>query len=98
MALSVFGRGNGYRTHRDFLEGWLALTPDSNVIRLSHVVTLSVDRELDERYPLTFAAGQTVRYRDGTSERVPRHRAKGWPDTPFTCEEHLVKLDELTDG
>ncbi len=37
-----------------------------------------------------------MRYRDGTSERIFQDRAKGRSISPFTHEEHQVKLDELT--
>ncbi|MCC6198489.1 MAG: MmgE/PrpD family protein [Burkholderiales bacterium] len=97
MALSVLGKGNGYKTHRSFLEGRLDLSPDSDVVRLARTIELTVDRELDERYPLTFVADLMVRYRDGSSERVFQDQAKGRPTSPFTPQEHQAKLDELTD-
>lgn len=97
MALSALGKGNGYKTHRNFLEGRLDLSPDSDVIRLARSIKLTVDPALDQRYPLTFVADATVRYRDGTSERVFHDRAKGRATSPFTPEEHAAKLDELTD-
>jgi 2-methylcitrate dehydratase PrpD len=96
MALSALDKGNGYRTHRAFLEGKLRLTPDSDVIQLARRIKLHVDRELDEKYPRTFAADVTVRYRDGTSEHIFLDRAKGRPNNPFTPAEHQAKLDELT--
>lgn len=96
MALSALDMGNGYRTHRAFLEGKLRLTPDSEVMRLARMIKLQVDRDLDEKYPRTFAADVTVQYRDGTNEHIFLDRAKGTPNNPFTPAEHQAKLDELT--
>jgi 2-methylcitrate dehydratase PrpD len=96
MALSALGRGNGYKTHRAFLEGRLDLGPDSDVMRLARRVKLEVAKDLDEKYPF-FVADVTVRFKDGTSEHYFQERAKGSPIKPFTPAEHQAKLDELTD-
>jgi 2-methylcitrate dehydratase PrpD len=97
MALSALGLGNGYKTHRAVLEGELQLTPDSDIIALAGRIKLHVDRDLDARYPRTFAADVTVRYRDGSSQHIFLDKVKGTPANPFTREEHQAKLDELTE-
>jgi 2-methylcitrate dehydratase PrpD len=97
MALSALGMGNGYKTHMAVLQGTLKLTAESEVIRLASKIRLHISRDLDERYPRTFAADVTVRYRDGTSEHLFLDRVKGTPNNPFTREEHQAKLDELTE-
>lgn len=96
MALSVLGKGNGYRTHRDFLDGKLKLTPDSDAIQFARRIKLEVDTDLDRKYPY-FVADVTVKYRDGTSQHLFRERARGSPNHPFTRDEHQAKLDELTE-
>ena len=96
MALAAFGRGNGYRTHRDFMEGRLDLSPDSGVMDLARRIRLHVAPDLDEAYRF-FVADVTVRFRDGTSEHHFQERAKGSPVKPFTAAEHTAKLHELTD-
>lgn len=96
MALSTLGRGNGYKTHRDFLEGRLRLAPDSDVLGLARRIKLSVSQELDEKYPRKFVADVTVRYADGSTQDLFVDRVTGRPDKPFTPEEHQAKLDELT--
>jgi 2-methylcitrate dehydratase PrpD len=96
MALSAFGRGNGYRTHRDFLEGRLDLSPQSEVMDLARRIKLDVARDLDERYRF-FVADVTVHFRDGSSEHHFQERAKGSPIKPFTPQEQQGKLDELTE-
>ena len=97
MALAALGKGNGYATHRSFLQGELKLDEDSDVIRLARKIKLVVSPELDRRYVRDFAADLTVRYRDGSSEHLFLDRAKGMPSNPFTPEEHRAKLGELAD-
>jgi len=95
MALSVLGKGNGYQTHRAFLDGKLRLTPDSDVITMAKRITLKVDKDLDAQYR-KFVADVTISYRDGSTEHIFVDKATGRPDKPFTAEEHKAKLDELT--
>lgn len=95
MALAALGKGNGYATHRSFLQGDLKLGEDSEVIRLARKVKLSVSAELDQRYVRDFAADLTVHFRDGSSQHIFLDRAKGMPSNPFTPEEHRAKLSEL---
>lgn len=96
MALSTLGLGNGYRTHRDFLEGRPRLTPDSEVLGLARRIKLTVSHDLDQKYPRKFVADVTVRYADGSTQALFVDRVTGRPDKPFTPEEHRAKLDELT--
>jgi 2-methylcitrate dehydratase PrpD len=96
MALSILGRGNGYQTHRDVLEGRLLLGPDSDVLAMARRIKLSVSTELDQKYPRKFVADVTVRYKDGSSQDIFVDRVTGRPDKPFTVQEHQAKLDELT--
>jgi 2-methylcitrate dehydratase PrpD len=95
MALSALNMGNGYATHRSFLQGDLKLSEESDVIRFAHRINLHVSPELDERYPRNFVAELTVRYSDGTSEHIFLDHAKGMPSNPFAAEEHRSKLNEL---
>lgn len=97
MALSALDLGNGYKTHRDFLEGRMQLPPDGEVIQLARRIKLEVSRELDEKYGLVFVADVTVHYNDGTKQQIFVERATGSPNRPFTPEQHQLKLDELTD-
>jgi 2-methylcitrate dehydratase PrpD len=94
MALSILGVGNGYKTHRAFLEGGLRLTPDSEVMSLARKIKLHLAPELDDRY---FVADVTVHFQDGSSEHLYLDRVSGRPDKPFTPEEQQAKLDELTE-
>jgi len=96
MALAALGLGNGFKTHRDFMEGRLDLSSESPAIRLAKRVHMSVGPELDENYK-HFVADVTVHFSDGTSARRFQERSKGSPGKPFTPEEFRTKLDELTD-
>ncbi len=96
MALSVLGMGNGYQTHRDYLEGRLSLAEDSAPIQLARKITLTVSPEMDAQHPRTFAADMTVHFADGSSVELYNDRIKGGPLNPFTREEMRAKFDELT--
>jgi 2-methylcitrate dehydratase PrpD len=96
MALAALGRGNGYATHRQLLDGELWNGEESPVVDLARRITLTVSPELDERFPRTFAADVTVTYDDGTSEELFVDHASGTPDSPFTADGHWVKLSDLT--
>jgi 2-methylcitrate dehydratase PrpD len=96
MALSALGKGNGYKTHRAFMEGKLDLSPDSEVMNFAKRIKLEVAKDLDEKYQF-FVADVTVHFKDGASEHYFQERAKGSPIKPFTPQEQQEKLDELTD-
>ena len=95
MALSVLGIGNGYRAHRDFMEGKIDLAPGSKAHDMTQRMRLTVSPELDEKYRF-FVADVTVHFKNGTSEHYFQERAKGSPIKPYTPLEHQAKLDELT--
>jgi len=96
MALAATGKGNGYRTHLDFLEGRLQLPPDSDVIQLARRMKLEASTELDEKYGMRFVADVTARYKDGTTQHVLIDKVPGRAEMPYTPAQHRAKLDELT--
>lgn len=96
MALSVLGKGNGFQAHRAILEGRLDLGPGSALRNMLEKVKIEVSQELDAKYP-HFIADVTVRYKDGSSEHIFEEQSKGSPMKPFTPEEHMKKLDDLTE-
>jgi 2-methylcitrate dehydratase PrpD len=97
MALAATGKGNGYRTHLDFLEGRLQLPAESKVMQLARKIKLQVSTELDGKYPMRFVADATARFRDGTTQHVFIDKVPGRADAPYTPEQHRAKLDELTE-
>ena len=96
MALSALQKGNGYATHLDFVQGALLLDEESDVMRFARRIKLNPSPELDERYPRNFVAQVSIHYKDGTVEDLFVDHAKGMRSNPFTAEEHLSKLSELT--
>ena len=97
MALAALGKGNGYATHRDFLEGRLKLDKDSEVIQFASKIRMIVSKDLDQRFVRNFIADLTVHFSDGGSQHIFLDKAKGMPSNPFTPQEHAAKLHELTD-
>src|SRR5207253_3975219 len=96
MALAATGKGNGYRTHLDFLEGRLQLPPESDVIQLARRMKLKASKELDEKYGMRFVADVTAHYRDGSTQHVFIDKVPGRAEQPYTPEQHRAKLEELT--
>lgn len=96
MALSVLGKGNGFQAHHAILEGSLDLGPGSEVRNMLEKVKIEVSPELDAKYKY-FVADVTVNYKDGTSETIFQEQSKGSPMKPFTPDEHMKKLDDLTE-
>jgi 2-methylcitrate dehydratase PrpD len=96
MALAALGKGNGYKTHRAFMEGKVDLSPDSEIMNFARRIKLNVAKELDDKYKF-FVADVTVHFKNGASEHYFQERAKGSPIKPFTPEFFNSKLDELTE-
>lgn len=96
MALSALGKGNGFQAHHAILEGTLDIGAGSEVGTLLNKVKIEVSPELDATYKY-FVADVTVHYRDGTSEHIFEEQSKGSPMKPFTPDEHMKKLDDLTE-
>ncbi len=96
MALAALGLGNGYATHRAFLEGHLRLDEKSEAIQLAQRMQLRVSQDLDQKYVRNFVADLIVRFQDGTTEHQFVDLVKGMPGNPFTPQEHRAKVEELT--
>lgn len=96
MALAVLDRGNGYRTHRDFLAGKLDLGPDTDVIRLARKIKITEVPELDEKYLEKFVADVTIVFNDQKEESVFIENSKGTPENQLGNVEIEGKINELT--
>ncbi len=95
MALAVLGLGNGYRSHKDFMDGKLDLSEGSVALEMTRKMKLEVDTELD-KYPY-FVADVTLHFKDGSTAHCFEERAKGSPLKPYKDGEHELKLFELTE-
>ncbi|WP_226553890.1 MmgE/PrpD family protein [Celeribacter naphthalenivorans] len=98
MGLAALGKGNGYATHRAFLDGNLDIGPTSDVVDFARRITVEHAPDLDAAYPFNFVGDLRITYGDGTVEEVFMDGAKGMPNHPFTDAEHREKLNELTFG
>jgi 2-methylcitrate dehydratase PrpD len=96
MALAALGKGNGYATHRAFLDGKFQLGEDSDVVEFARRIRLIHSPDLDTRFPFNFVGEVVVHYKDGTTQNIFMDGAKGMPNNPFTDKEHRIKFDELT--
>ena len=96
IALSVLGKGNGFQAHHAILQGELAIGEGSDVGEMLKKVKIEISPELDETYK-HFVADVTVHYKDGTSDHIFEEQSKGSPMKPFTREEQMKKLDDLTE-
>jgi 2-methylcitrate dehydratase PrpD len=96
MGLAALGKGNGYATHRAFLDGNLDLGPDSDVVAFARRINVVHAPALDAKYPHNFVGEVKVRFNDDSCETLFMDGAKGMPSKPFTPGEHREKLDELT--
>ena len=95
MALSVLGMGNGFTAHKAILDGEIDLGEGSEVRRMIDRVKIEIGPDLDKKYPY-FVADVTVHFKDGSSRHIFEEQSKGSPKKPFTPEEHMKKLDDLT--
>lgn len=96
LGLAALGMGNGYATHRAFLDGKIDIGPNSPVTAFARKLNIVHAPRLDEKYPLNFVGEVDIHFSDGTSRNIFLDGAKGMPNRPFTPQEHREKLDELT--
>ncbi|WP_043353947.1 MmgE/PrpD family protein [Cupriavidus basilensis] len=93
MAFAVLGMGNGYKVHRDYLDGKLDMGPVKEVAR---GIGITEAPELEQRYPGKFVADVTVTFRDGSSEHVFVEDPIGSLANPMSEAEQDAKFMELT--
>ncbi|MGE0487020.1 MAG: MmgE/PrpD family protein [Gammaproteobacteria bacterium] len=92
-AFTLLGYGNGYRVHRDYLDGKLDMGP---VLELAERVAITAAPDLEARYPGKFVADVTVRFRDGGAEQVFVEDPIGTDLNPMPAAEQDAKFLELT--
>lgn len=93
VAFALLGKGNGYRVHRDYLNGRVDMEP---VMAMARALKIALAPELEQRYPGKFVADVTVSFRDGTSERVFVEDPIGTLANPMPEHEQDAKFMELT--
>lgn len=92
-ALAIQGLGNGYRIHRDYLDGKMAMAP---VIAMARDIRITEDPTLETRHPGKFVADVTLTFRDGSTEHVFVADPIGTDTNPMSEHEQDTKFMELT--
>ncbi|MGC4250808.1 MAG: MmgE/PrpD family protein [Sphingobium sp.] len=92
-AFTLLGKGNGYRVHRDYLNGDVDMGP---VMEVARTIQITEEPELRDRYPGKFVADVTTVFRDGTSEHVFVEDPIGTTRNPMPEDEQDAKFMELT--
>ncbi|MGQ7937630.1 MmgE/PrpD family protein [Paraburkholderia sp. D1E] len=93
MAFALLGKGNGYRSHRDYLNGNVDMGP---VLAAARGIEITEAPELETGYPGKFVADVTVEFRDGKSEHVFVEDPIGTLANPMSEREQDAKFMELT--
>ncbi|MYV97790.1 MmgE/PrpD family protein [Streptomyces sp. SID3343] len=96
FALSLLGRGNGFVTHRAYLDGELDLSEGSEIAELAHRVRITPKPELDTAYAGKWVGDITVTYRDGSSESVFVDSPVGTAENPMSQADLDAKFRDLT--
>jgi 2-methylcitrate dehydratase PrpD len=95
IALALLGKGNGYRIHRDFLNGAVDLAPKSELLDLAGKVQMTVSKDLDVRFPGKLVADVTIIDKHGHRQSIFVEDSKGTPENPFSVAELDSKAREL---
>jgi 2-methylcitrate dehydratase PrpD len=93
MAFALLGKGNGYRVHREYLDGRIDM---ERVMEAARAIEITEAPELEQRYPGKFVADVTVGFRDGSSEHVFVEDPIGTLANPMSQAEQDAKFMELT--
>ncbi|WP_326536614.1 MmgE/PrpD family protein [Pseudorhodoferax sp.] len=95
MGFALLGMGNGWRVHRDYLDGKVDMAP---VLAAARRIQIHEAPELDQRYPGKFVADVVVLLRGGRTERVFVEDPVGTTANPMSDAEQDAKFMELTGG
>ncbi|WP_167671012.1 MmgE/PrpD family protein [Allopusillimonas ginsengisoli] len=92
-AFALLGKGNGYRIHRDYLDGNVDMT---SIIEMARAIHITEVPELEQKYPGKFVADVTLTFKDGTSQHVFVEDPLGTDKNPMSDDEQDAKFMELT--
>lgn len=92
-AFTLLGKGNGYRVHRDYLDGKVDMEP---VIAMARGIRITEEPALEKQYPGRFVADVTVTFKDGRAEHVFVENPIGTDRNPMPGHEQDAKFRELT--
>lgn len=93
VAFALLDMGNGYRVHRDYLEGKIDMAPVFDMTRRISIVEAP---ELDQRYPGKFVGDVTLYWNDGTQQNIFVEEPIGSLVHPLSENEQNSKFFDLT--
>lgn len=93
IAFALLGFGNGYKIHRDYLEGKVDM---NSVYEIAKRVDIKESAEIAEMYPRKFVADVSVHFQSGQSESVFVEDPIGTTLNPMSEKEQDEKFRELT--
>ncbi|MEU2441192.1 MmgE/PrpD family protein [Streptomyces rubradiris] len=96
FALALLERGNGFTTHRDYMDGTLDLSAGSEAAVLAGRITITPRPELDAAHPGKWVGDITVTYRDGTREHLFVDSPLGTAENPMPQAALDTKFRDLT--
>lgn len=96
FALSVLGKGNGYETHKAYMEGDLDLSEDGEVAQLARKVKITVRPDLDTDYAGKWVADIKAGFADGNSENLFILDPLGTTENPVSQADLDAKFRDLT--
>ncbi|MCD0453088.1 MmgE/PrpD family protein [Actinocorallia sp. API 0066] len=96
VALALLGRGNGFGTHHEYMDGRLDLSPSGEIAALANRIRITARPDLDAAHPGKWVADITVTYRDGTREHVFVDSPLGTAENPINQSDLDTKFRDLT--
>ena len=96
FSLALLGLGNGYTTHRGYLEGRLDLGEGSDPARLAGRLRITPRPDLDTAYRGRWIADIAVTLRDGTRESLFVDNPLGTAENPMSQADLDAKFRDLT--
>jgi 2-methylcitrate dehydratase PrpD len=96
FALSALDKGNGYQTHRQYMDGTLDIGENSEIASLAQRVHIHVEPKLDIDYPGKMVADITVTFDDDTTEHVFVEDSIGSAANPMVQADLDEKFRDLT--
>lgn len=96
FALSLLGRGNGYETHKAYMDGELDISEGSDVAELARRITIKVKPELDAKYPGKWVADIGATFENGDAETLFVLDPLGTTENPVSQADLDAKFRDLT--
>lgn len=96
FVLSLLGHGNGFATHRAYLDGELDLGPTSEVAEIARRVKIDARPELDVSHPTKMVADINVTFDDGRTEHIFIEDSVGSAPNPMSQADLEAKFRDLT--